>query len=524
MYSWLPTDVRIRVGVCLLFLLIALSGLVLGNDRFVDAIEMNGLTATSTASSVGATAETGEPNYTINDTSFSSLWWKWTAPATGRLSVDLIGSQLQVGSSSFGKIIGAYVSDGPVAAVDSLALVDAVGSSTSREPGLAFPVSAGTTYYFHVTSHSSSEQGDIQINLSLSPNGSFGQLPVQGQSSLDNDELANAKLLTGSQTSALAYTKSSSIEPAEPEFLAYKSVWWRWVAPKTGRLFITTDESDSSDGSSSWGKRLAVFQGDGFAALKYCAVGQGIFPEIQMPVAAGQSYYIALASESDEGGSGVINLFLNDETDLNSLNVGGRANAENDLFSQRVKLRGGFVSAIGYGIGSGREAFEPDFSGGGSLWWSYQPASSGEVRLTTVGSDLTQNRLISIWTGNSLVGLQSVVSSSIAVQPELVFNAEKDEVYTISVGASSLNSVAGTIVLSMNGPEASKDFLVNNLTIEPAVRLRWPTVAGAVYQVRASSDLETFQDTGSSVLGDGGEMEALLSVEHGQRFFEVIIE
>jgi hypothetical protein len=53
----------------------------ISNDNFVDALPLTGNTNTIHASTLGATREIGEARHVANGT--GSLWWKWTAPASG---------------------------------------------------------------------------------------------------------------------------------------------------------------------------------------------------------------------------------------------------------------------------------------------------------------------------------------------------------------------------------------------------------------------------------------------------------
>ncbi len=56
------------------------------NDNFADSIRLDGTNATTTASNEYATAEPKEPSFD-NWPAGNSVWWKWLAPADGRLQV-----------------------------------------------------------------------------------------------------------------------------------------------------------------------------------------------------------------------------------------------------------------------------------------------------------------------------------------------------------------------------------------------------------------------------------------------------
>jgi Ca2+-binding RTX toxin-like protein len=65
------------------------------NDNLADAAELSGRSGIVTGSSSGATAEPGEPGGT-------SVWYRWTADASGVVSFDTVGS-------NFDTVVGVYL-------------------------------------------------------------------------------------------------------------------------------------------------------------------------------------------------------------------------------------------------------------------------------------------------------------------------------------------------------------------------------------------------------------------------------
>ena len=122
------------------------------NDDISNAIEVDRLSGRTTSSNVGATTEPGEPgsgNY--------SVWWWWRAPASGRLTVDTVGSD-------FDTVIGVYTgTQGQFGSLQSLAEnFDPDGSSESR---VDLDVTEGTRYWFQVSGFGDS--GNIVLNWNL---------------------------------------------------------------------------------------------------------------------------------------------------------------------------------------------------------------------------------------------------------------------------------------------------------------------------------------------------------------------
>ncbi len=61
------------------------------NDQFKNRIRMRGINITATGFNAGATHEAGEPS--VAGSIGKSVWWSWTAPASGPVSIDLGGSE-----------------------------------------------------------------------------------------------------------------------------------------------------------------------------------------------------------------------------------------------------------------------------------------------------------------------------------------------------------------------------------------------------------------------------------------------
>ncbi|RUT06030.1 hypothetical protein DSM106972_032360 [Dulcicalothrix desertica PCC 7102] len=124
------------------------------NDNFANQITLVGTSGSVTGTNIGATAEIGEATQSGTN---NSVWWNWTAPTSGTVTFDTVGS-------NFDTYLSVYTGT----SVNSLTLVsfndDSGGVSTSR---VSFSATAGTVYRIAVDGYSSST-GNISLNYSLS--------------------------------------------------------------------------------------------------------------------------------------------------------------------------------------------------------------------------------------------------------------------------------------------------------------------------------------------------------------------
>jgi hypothetical protein len=123
------------------------------NDLFSNSIALNGVSAAANGYNFGAGKTVGEPNHAGN-AGGSSVWWSWTAPVSGTVTLDTIGS-------SFDTLLAVYIG----VAVNNLSLVasndDYGGDVTSQ---LSFIASAGTNYKIAIDGFNGAS-GEINLNL-----------------------------------------------------------------------------------------------------------------------------------------------------------------------------------------------------------------------------------------------------------------------------------------------------------------------------------------------------------------------
>jgi hypothetical protein len=131
------------------------------NDDFPGLV-LSGLGISTGGTNVGSTAEPGEPNPT-GLSGGTSVWWSWTAPSTGLVTIN-------TGGSDFDTTLGVYTGS----AVNSLVLVaenDDVAFSFASE--VTFMAVAGTDYAIQVNGFLG-EFGNITLSIGPTPVGGSG--------------------------------------------------------------------------------------------------------------------------------------------------------------------------------------------------------------------------------------------------------------------------------------------------------------------------------------------------------------
>ncbi len=139
------------------------------NDNFADAIVLPGLIGATIGTDSYATKEAGEPNH-AGKTGGKSVWWRWTAPATGTAIIDTF-------DSSFDTLLAAYTGS----AVGSLTELAANDDSGGQQSRIMFPVHEGTEYQIAVDGYLGAS-GSIVLHwfLNLPPDKPTAVSPASG--------------------------------------------------------------------------------------------------------------------------------------------------------------------------------------------------------------------------------------------------------------------------------------------------------------------------------------------------------
>jgi hypothetical protein len=129
------------------------------NDHFVSATVLSVQSGSASGNNTGATIELNEPQYVIENGSEKSVWWRWTAPNSGRATFDTIGSE---GDTILAIYAGSSLED-----LTELGANDDFGATS--ESRVTFDAEAGNDYFIVVDSFSGTGSGPITLNWMLRP-------------------------------------------------------------------------------------------------------------------------------------------------------------------------------------------------------------------------------------------------------------------------------------------------------------------------------------------------------------------
>ncbi len=327
------------------------------NDDFTNAIVLSGNSNTVTGSNIGATSEPGEPEQSYSDLG-NSIWWEWTAPADGMLTLSTAGS-------SFNPVVSLYTGN----TLTNLTLYyRAYMDFISYNPTVQIPVLAGTPYHIAIVGFWYPDiAGPVVMNLN------FGAAPA-------NDDFENRLVLTGSPVVTSGSNTTAYIQPGETNSNGH-TVWWSWTATNTGPVTI-------GKGGSSFTPLISIYTG---TTIPNLVLVTNHFGDVTFNAIAGTDYAISMDSDP-AGDTGQIELTL----------VAGPP--ANDNFNDRIALSGTNLSLVACTVGATEEAGEPlhgSAQGSNSVWWSWTAPATGTLNVNITGDGFSPTW--TVYTGGQML-------------------------------------------------------------------------------------------------------------------------
>lgn len=344
-----------------------ISGAV-ANDNFANATSISGTSGSATGSNVGATKETGEPNHAGN-AGGASVWYTWTAPKGGTYTVDTFGSSfdtllaIYTGGSVSSLTQVAANDDAGTGVTSSVSFVATAGTvyriavdghdgqtgslnlhwklntaapvinsftPASGSPGTVVAIdganfTGATSVKFNGTSASFTVASSTQITATVPAGATTGVVSLATASGTansaavftvlnppDNDNFANAQVITGASGTLTGENIAATKEAGEPNHAGNSggaSVWYKWTAPNNSTYSFNTF-------GSSFDTLLAVYSGANVSSLTQVAAnddtGGGVASSVSFRAAAGTVYFIAVDGNSGATGNLTLSWSSND--------------------------------------------------------------------------------------------------------------------------------------------------------------------------------------------------------------------
>ncbi len=240
------------------------------NDDFADALKIGGINIRTASENIAATREAGEPEHVESAFGSKSVWWKWTAPLSGNVTLSTSAS------NSFDTLLAVYIGD-------SLEELQLVGSNDDDDR---------TGVWTSVLTFYAQEGAEYRIAVD-GWNGGFGEISLT-VAMAEHDDLEDARSLTTDTISDISFTNNATKEIGEPSIAGSsvgQSLWWKWVAARSGQAEVSTFGSD-------FDTTLAVYQGGSLSSFELLGEnddsGGALSSRLAIDVVAGETYWISV--------------------------------------------------------------------------------------------------------------------------------------------------------------------------------------------------------------------------------------
>lgn len=211
------------------------------NDNFANAIALNGGTGRVNGDTTRATAESTDPELGDDDILKSSVWWKWTAPTSGKVIFD---TRLSGSSTHMAIYTGSQ---------ENLTLIGKNEDAFYGGP-VTFDAVAGRQYFILVIGETDEYRGPVTLEWT-------NAFPP-------NDDFANARNISGSFGTSTVNNALATMEPAELTEIdgeaSDRSVWWKWTSPGDGSVIFDA-------GQSNFHAALTLYKGTSMATAELLA-------------------------------------------------------------------------------------------------------------------------------------------------------------------------------------------------------------------------------------------------------------
>ncbi len=359
------------------------------NFYYSNAVSLSGTDVVVVTTADVAPTDPGAPSSMPN-----TLWWKWTSPGIGKVTIDSIESSLPVN-------LWAYYGLGPpwnVFAYGPRGLDPVTSLTDSVQPGQVIGISAS----------GGDSSGANKVVLRI-------RMPVVDYIP-SNDAFSNALRMAGAHVSTTGTFTNATRESGEPTHgnsSDFQTVWYRWTSPGRGNATFLAQSATQPN--------LAAYRGAVLSNLT--TLGTVASGTLWLPVLSGDDTVFAL---TDSLGGPF------------QLNVDFWPSPANDDFANPAPIQPGTSLEIDT-RGATKEPGEPNHGGSTSsrntLWYSWTPSNSGPVTLFATSTNA--DPVLAVYLGNSLTNLIAVAGVNdmrpYSTDAGLSFNATAGQNYRIAV-------------------------------------------------------------------------------------------
>jgi uncharacterized membrane protein YgcG len=388
-----------------------------------------------------ASKEAGEPDH-AGDLGGHSVWYSWTPSNSGPVDISTCTAY-----ASLDTVLAVYTGSTlggltQVAANDDSAAPIRFPECGGGNSQVSIDAVAGTTYRIAVDG----------------AGGVVGRFNLRFRGRPPNDDFANARVLSGAQAGTQATTRLATKQVGEPDHAGDPgghSVWYSWTPSSSGPVTIYTCQTAESELDTL----LAVYTGSAVDDLTPVASNDDGAPGcrstdsgVRFDAVANTTYSIAV--DGKDGGEGWFDIQL-------------EMAPANDAFATPQALPASLpISTSGSTRSASREPGEPSHAGsadGGSVWFSWTPAASGPVAISTCPyTGETPDTVLAVYTGSTLAGLTPLAANDdspaacSATGSELELDVSAGTTYSIAVAGKADSS--GIFSLDIEGRPANDDF------------------------------------------------------------------
>lgn len=219
------------------------------NDDYVDRIDVIGEYAVVTGSSRLATTEAGEntffydpddydpdaPFYFYYSSGSNSLWWTWTAPRTGSVTIT---NDMVINSAFNGDYLSAIleiflVNSSTIDGLESFPMGKESSNFAERaSAALTLDVTAGQVLQIKTSSWDAEYGANVTLTIQMN-----------SSDVVSNDLFVKRPLVPNTTTNITGSNAEATADVDEPDHAGVapvRSVWWSWIAPDNGYLTLDT--------------------------------------------------------------------------------------------------------------------------------------------------------------------------------------------------------------------------------------------------------------------------------------------